>query len=819
MKWRDGFMQLKWRKNARVVSDKLKKHVDASQFDFTTTDQLDALTSIVGQERGRTVMNFGLNMNQEGYNVYVSGISGTGKTSFTKSIVSDFAKREVTLYDWCYVYNFNENNYRPKVLQVPAGKGKSLQQDMEGFMKEIEEELPGAFSEENYQKDRNAIIQAYKEETNQKMDTLNDFAAEYNFQIKQTSSGMVTIPLKDGQQLGEEAYKQLPEEERKEIERKSYIVQEKIMGFSDELKELEKKYKKELEKLDQQVAEAIVRNHLSELEERYEDCPEIINYLKDVQTDIVDNIQDFLPKAEQESSNPMQAMRQQQQQKQYKIKYKVNVMVDNSQTEGKPVVEADNPTYYNLLGKVEYVNQMGVMSTDFTRIKPGFLHQANGGYLIIQVRDILTNAYVWEGLKRALKHQQIQIENIGEQTGLVAMSSIKPDPIPLDVKVVLIGNRDIYQLLYRYDEDFRKLFKVKADFDIEMDADEENIQGLTRFIHSQCEANDLHAFDREAVARVVEYTMRLTNHQEKLSTRFNQIVEILYEANTWASLEQSSIIKAGHVKKAIAENEYRHNLFEEKMQEQIIDGDILISTEGEAVGQVNGLAVYTSGQYNFGKPTRITATTFTGQKGIINIERESKMSGSIHNKGVYILGGYLGETFAQANRLTVTAHIAFEQSYGGVDGDSASSTELYAILSSLADVPIDQEIAVTGSVNQKGDIQPIGGVNEKIEGFFSVCKQKGFTGNQGVIIPEQNVKNLMLKDEVIAAVQEEKFHIYAVRHIIEGIGILTNWPVDEKDEAGEYTSNSVYGKVKNQLVSYAAMTKNKKEQQDSLSEE
>lgn len=812
-------MQLKWKENARVIANNLKKHVDPNQFTFNTTDELKALTSIVGQERGRAVMNFGLHMRQEGYNLYVSGISGTGKTSFTKSIVNDAAKQTGTLYDWCYVYNFTEKSYRPKVLQLPVGKGKSLERDMETFMKEMEAELPAAFSEESYQKDRNAIIQEYKEETNQKMDTLNEFAAEYNFHIKQTSSGMVTIPLKEGQQLGEEAYKQLPEEERKEIERKSYIVQEKIMGFSDELRKLEKKYKKELEKLDKQVATTILRNHLTELEVKYEDCPEIINYLKDVQTDIIENIHDFLPKEEQESANALQAMTQQQQQKQFKIKYKVNVMVDHSETEGAPVIEADNPTYYNLLGKVEYVNQMGVMSTDFTRIKPGFLHQANGGYLIIQVRDILTNAYVWEGLKRALKHQQIQIENIGEQTGLVAMSSIKPDPISLDVKVILIGNRDIYQLLYQHDEDFRKLFKVKADFDVEMDADEANIQGLTRFIHSQCEANDLQPFDREAVARIVEYTMRLTNHQEKLSTRFNQIVEILYEANTWAILDDSSIIKMKHVIQAISENEYRHNLLEEKMQEQIIEGDILISTEEKAIGQVNGLAVYTSGQYNFGKPTRITATTFTGQKGIINIERESEMSGSIHNKGVYILGGYLGETFAQASRLSLTAHIAFEQSYGGVDGDSASSTELYALLSSLADVPIDQEIAVTGSVNQKGAIQPIGGVNEKIEGFFSVCKQKGLTGNQGVIIPQQNVKNLMLKDEVITAVQEENFHIYAINHIVEGIGILTNMLVDNRDETGNYTTDSLYGKVNHQLEKYAAIIKKRKAQQDNLSKE
>jgi len=435
------------------------------------------------------------------------------------------------------------------------------------------------------------------------------------------------------------------------------------------------------------------------------------------------------------------------------------------------------------------------MSTNFTKIKPGYLHRANGGYIIIQAKDIFSLPHAWEGLKRSLLNRKLVIENIAEQTGMMATTSISPDPIPLDTKVIIIGNLEIYQFLYQNEEDFRKLFKVKADFDVEMNANLENMTRLASFIHTHCVEHDLLHFDRTAVAKIVEYSKRLSGHQNKLSTRFNEQIDIIYEADTWAKMEDHDIVTSEHIMKAILEKEYRNNLYEEKLQESIEDGSILIDTEGGIVGQVNGLAVYNLGQYSFGKPSRITATTFVGKDGIINIERESKMSGKIHNKGVYILGGYLGQQFAQEHPLSLTAHLAFEQSYGGVDGDSASSTELYAILSSLSGVPIDQGIAVTGSVNQKGEIQPIGGANEKIEGFYNVCKQRGLTGTQGVLIPHQNVQNLMLRDEVVEAVENNQFHIYAIKTIEEGIEILTGLEAGGKGEDDRYPDGSVYGKV------------------------
>ncbi len=793
--------------NAALSPEQLKKHIDPAVFAFETTEEVPALQSIVGQKRGRNVMDFGLTMNQEGYNMYVSGIPGTGKTSFTYSIVNDFAKKPVTLYDWCYVYNFAEENYKPRVLQLPAGTGRQLKEDMEKFVKELETEIPSAFQEENYQKDKTALIQKYKQENDAQIAELDKMAHAYGFQIKHTSQGMITVPLKDGKVIGEQEYRNLTDTEKKEIEKNSNQLQEKIIAFTNSFRTIEKKMKKELETLDQHVALTAAEIHLEGLMKKYASIKEIQTFFQEVKADILKNIQDFLPQQEEQQGNPLQAMAGLGKNKNYTIKYQVNVLVDHHDPKGAPVVTADNPTYYNVIGKLEYENRMGVMTTDFTKIKPGYLHLANGGYLIMQVSDILSNRYAWEGLKRALKTKQIQIENIGEQAGLMATTSMKPEPIPLDVKVILIGNQELYQLLYHHDEDFSKLFKIKADFDVEMQANEENMHGLARFIHSHCVDHQLRHFDRNAVAKIIEYSGRLTSNQAKLSTRFNQIVEIIYEADTWARVDEDEIVTVSHVVKALSENEYRHNLFEEKVQESIDVGDIFIATEGKEIGQVNGLAVYNSGQYSFGKPSRITATTFIGKNGIINIERESNMSGSIHNKGVYILAGYLGQMFAQNQALSLTAHIAFEQSYGGVDGDSASSTELYAILSSLAGVPIDQGLAVTGSVNQKGEIQPIGGVNEKIEGFYEVCKNKGITGKQGVLIPFQNIKNLMLKDEVIIAVKKGNFHIYAVKTVTEGLAILTGESIDRLDADGKYAPGTVYEKVTAKLKRYYKIAK------------
>lgn len=793
-----------------LSSDKLRHTIDASIFEFETTEYLPELSGIVGQERGTSVMKFGLNVNQDGYNLYVAGIAGTGKTSFTDSIIREFAKEKTILYDWCYVHNF-ENIYKPKVIQLPKGLGRKFQQDVKRLIENLKQEIPLAFNEENYQKEKAEIMRAFKKERTKMYENINEIALTYGFLIRQTASGMMTIPMIEGEPMSEEQYHALSAEQVKEIDQKSNQLQEKIVDATHQLRKVEKETKTSIDQLNQKVALHAISYHLDELKERYKVSLQVLEYLEVLKDDIIHHIDSFLTDESEEEMQSIGEMLQGNHQENIFKKYEVNLVVDHRKTKGAPVIIADNPTYYNLIGKVEYENRMGVMSTDFTKVKPGYLHEANGGYLIIQAKDIFSKNFAWEGLKRALLNDKLQIENLGEQSGLMATTSISPEPIPLNVKVILIGNMEIYQLLYHHDEDFNKLFKIRADFDTEMDFNTENMASLANFIHTHCKAHQLCHFDRSAVARIVEYSIRLAGHQEKLSTRFNQLVEIIYEASTWARMMDANLVTDEHVRQAIREREYRSSLFEEKIQESIEEGTILIDTEGAKVGQVNGLAVYNLGQYSFGKPSRITATTFVGQKGIINIERESKMGGNIHNKGVYILTGFLGERFAQNQPLALTAHLAFEQSYGGVDGDSASSTELYAILSSLAKLPIKQGLAVTGSVNQKGEIQPIGGVNEKIEGFYKVCQSKGLTGEQGVLIPHQNMKNLMLKNEVVEAVKAGEFHIYAVKTIEEGIELLTGVEAGAMREDGLYDQETVFGKVIAQLKTYAKVAESEKD--------
>ncbi|HOM42691.1 MAG TPA: Lon protease family protein, partial [Bacillota bacterium] len=536
------------------------------------------------------------------------------------------------------------------------------------------------------------------------------------------------------------------------------------------------------------------------LKEKYDKHKNIIEYLQAVQRDIIHNVEDFrnLEAGKAEPLDLVERIRE----KDFTIKYQVNLVVDNRDTKGAPVILESNPKYDNLLGKIEYESNMGVVTTDFTKIKAGSLHQANGGYIIINMSDLMRNPESWEGIKRSIKTGNITIENIFSMSGIVS-GGIKPEPIPLSVKIILIGSSYIYQILYTYDEDFRKLFKIKADFDTDMSSDKENCLKYASFISSHCEKNGLMHFDRTAVAAVIEYSRRLAEHKHKLSTRFNDIIEVLYEADAWARIAGEQKVTGSSVKKAIEQKWYRSSRIEEKMQELIDTGVVLISTEEKVVGQVNGLSVMNFGDYTFGKPSRITATAYAGEKGIVNIEREVEMSGSIHDKGVLILTGYLGDKFAQDFPLTISASICFEQLYDGVEGDSASSTELYALLSSLSELPVKQYIAVTGSVNQKGEVQPIGGVNEKIEGFFQTCKTRGLKGNEGVMIPWQNVDNLMLKDEVIEAVREGMFHIYPVKSIDEGIEILTDVPAGTRDESGNYPENTVFHLVQKKIEKFA----------------
>ena len=616
--------------------------------------------------------------------------------------------------------------------------------------------------------------------------------------LKRSEQGLLTIPVIEGKPIEEEEFINMEASNRKEIEEKSYIVQKHLMDSMKRVKEMEKSTRDKIEQLETKIALITVEQPVSELIEKYKEYKNIRDYLKSVQRDIIQNIEDFR-QAEKTQEDDLDFKINI---KDFTIKYKVNLVVDNRDTKGAPVIFEANPKYYNLLGRIEYESNMGVITTNFTKIIAGSLHAANGGYLIINVSDIAKSPESWDGLKRALKNRSIAIENVFTNTSIVS-GGMKPEPIPLNIKVILIGSNYTYHTLYNYDEDFRKLFKIKADFDIDMSSNKDNIKKYAQFISSYCREKDLYHFDSGAVASVIEYSSRLAEHKQKLSTRFNDIVEILYEADAWARLDGSNIVKGVYVKKAIDQKIYRSNRVEEKLQELIDTGVILISTEEMTVGQVNGLSVMDFGDFAFGKPSRITATVFAGEKGILNIEREVEMSGSIHDKGVLILSGYLGEKFAQEFPLTLSANICFEQLYDGVEGDSASSTELYALLSSLSEIPIKQYIAVTGSVNQKGEIQPIGGVNEKIEGFFQTCKHRGLKGCEGVMIPHQNVVNLMLNEEVIQAVEEGKFHIYPVKTIEEGIEILTDMPAGKPDADGFYEEGTLYHLVQNKIEKFA----------------
>lgn len=777
----------------------LKNVCDPASFAFETTKELESLDGIIGQGRAAAAMEFGLAIKRTGYNIFVAGMTGTGRSSYTRSIVNKIAQNEKTPEDWCYVYNFKTPD-NPIAINLPAGLGSKLEKDMRRLIKSLKIELPKAFSGEAYQKQKNDIIQFYQGESAELMEHFGLFAKQKGFVIKKSDKGIITIPTIGDRAIEEDEFLKLEDEERRIIEENSFVVQTKLLDTMKQIKEIEKSAMEKLEQLETKIALITVEQPITELKDKYENYKNVVDYLHSVQKDIVHNIEEFLGlnKTAGEENTFSDKMKD----KDYTKKYQVNLIVDHRDTVGAPVVFESNPKYHNLFGKIEYESSLGVVKTDFSRIKPGSIHAANGGYIIINMADLTLNPESWEGIKRAIKTNSITIENIYSIVGIVS-GGMKPQPIPLNVKIILIGNGQLYHMLYNYDEDFRKLFKIKADFDIDMSAADENIIKYAKFISSHCEKKDLLHFDNTGVAAVVEYSRRLAEHKHKLSTRFNDIVEILIEADAWARIDEVEIVSSYYVKKAISQKYYRSNRIDEKLQEFIDTGVILISTEDKVVGQVNGLSVMDFGDVSFGKPSRITAVTYAGEKGIINIEREIEMSGSIHDKGVLILSGYLGEKFAQEFPMSLSASICFEQLYDGIEGDSASSTELYSLLSSLSEVPIKQNIAVTGSVNQKGEIQPIGGVNEKIEGFFQTCKARGLKGNEGVMIPHQNVVNLMLNDEVVEAVKQGNFHVYAIKDVEEGIELLTDMPAGRKDAEDEYPENTIFYKVQKRLEKYA----------------
>jgi lon-related putative ATP-dependent protease len=795
----------------RLEPEKLVKKCDPSLFEFETTEEIKPLEDIIGQERAVKAMDFGLTIKRHGYNIFMTGITGTGKISYARSITRDVAENEPVPDDWCYLYNF-KNPGEPMALNLPAGMGSVFARDIDNLLEDLKEEIPKIFKTEDYERQKGTIFKQFQEIRSGLMEKLNRVAQENGFVLKRTSTGFLSVPLKDGKEMSEEEFNQLEQPQKEELEKKSTEVQLKAMEIVRLIQNEEKNLKDRFKDLEHETGLQAVGHLIDAIKEKYTEFPRVLSYLEALKVDVLENLGDFKDEEDEDKQFPFPWLKRGPDT--VASKYTVNLLIDNRETRGAPVVVEPNPTYYNLIGRVEHENRLGMVTTDFTMIKSGALHRANGGYLILQANDVLLNFQSWEVLKRVLKTREVRIETIGEQYALLAMTTLKPEPIPLEVKVILIGNPMLYHLLYRYDEDFRKLFKIKADFDTVMERSPENISKMANFISTHCQKEGLKHFDRSGVARVMEYSSRLADHQEKLTTCFNDIVEILYEADTWAGIQGDKYINESHVDKAIKEKIFRSDKYEKKLLEFFEEGQILLDLSGEKVGQINGLAVLDLGDYTFGRPSRITASTFLGRRGIVNIERESKMSGRIHDKGVLIISGYLGQKYAQNIPLTLSASICFEQSYEGVDGDSASSTELYALLSSLSGVPLKQNIAVSGSVNQKGEIQPVGGITRKIEGFFATCKLKGLTGDQGVIIPHQNIINLMLDDEVVEAVREGKFHIYAVKSVDEGITILTGMPAGERGEDGKYPEGTINYLVEKKLREYhETMGKQSREQE------
>jgi len=768
--------------------------------DFKTTAEVPPLEEMVGQDRAVKATEFGLRIKRPGYNIFMTGLTGTGKSSYARSIIQELSAKEPVPDDWVYVYNF-ETPGEPIALNLPAGKGHDFCRDIEELLEDLKETIPKAFDGDDYEKQKAVVVKEFQDARAELLDELNKAAQEKGFALKRTSSGFVTIPLQEGEQISEEDYAKLSQEDKDEMEKKSSEVQLKAMDIMRRIQRVEKEMKEKLKELDHKVGLSAIGHLFNELMEKYDSYQAIKDYLQAFQEDVLSNLSDFRGDDE-DMQNPMNWLRKQQGQEQTDMRYTVNLLVDNKDTEGAPMVYETNPSYYNLLGRVEYENRFGMVVTDFSMIKPGSLHRANGGYLILQARDVLTAMQSWEVLKRVLRTNEIRIENISEHFGLVAMSTLRPQPIPLNIKVIMIGNPFIYQILYHYDEDFRKLFKIKSDFDVEMDRVEDNVSKMAGFISFHCNKQGLRHFDRNAVSEIVEYSTRLTEKQDKLSTRFTEIVDLLFEADTWAELDGVKVVGREHVDKALEEMIYRSNKYEQKVVEAIKEGDILLNLEGEEVGQVNALSVIDQGDYRFGRPSRITASTYLGRKGIVNIERESDLSGSIHNKGVLILSGYLGMRYGSLTPLNLTASLCFEQSYGGVDGDSASAAELFSLLSSLADVPLRQDLAVTGSINQKGEIQPVGGVNSKIEGYYLACKARGLTGEQGVVIPEQNKKSLMLRSEVVEAVKNKQFNVYTIKTVDEGIELLSGMKAGQLTKKGNFTRGSFNEKVLKRLKEY-----------------
>jgi lon-related putative ATP-dependent protease len=781
------------------------------QHDFQTTEDLDKTVEFVGHERAIQAIDLGVSMHRQGYNIYALGPAGTGRTELVQRFVAERAATEEPPSDWAYVNNFDQP-YVPRALRLPAGRGKVLQQDMDRLVEDLRTALSSAFESEEYESRRRVLQDELQERQQESLRELQEKARGSNLALLRTPTGLAFAPVQDGNVVPPEEFQKLPEEEQKRIEGEVEALQGELQKVLLQVPRWEREYRRQLRELNKEVTGFVLNDLMDDLFEKYQELPQVLEFLRKVQEDVADRQEDFLETGDEKEKAGNTQLANLPVPDTFKRsptlrRYQVNVLVDASDAHGAPVIYETNPSYLNLVGRVEQMAMMGALITDFTLIKPGALHRANGGYLIIDALKVLTSPYAWEGLKRALQFRQIRIESPGQMLNLTSTVSLEPEPLPLDIKVILIGDRMLYYLLARSDPDFNELFKVAADFDDEVVRSSENSLLYARLIATIVRREELLPLDRGAVCRVIDRAARLTADSERLTAHTQNITDLLEEADHWARRAGATVISSEHIQQAIDAQIYREDRIRNKIHEEMLRETIFIDTTGTRVGQINALAVLQAGNFAFGRPSRITATIYLGRGDVVDIEREVALSGPIHAKGVLILSSYLRSRYADERPLSLSASLVFEQSYGGVDGDSASTTELYALLSAIARVPIKQSLAVTGSVNQFGEVQAIGGANETIEGFFDICKERGLTGDQGVLIPAANVKHLMLRHDVVEAAAAGQFHIYPISTVDEGIEVLTGLPAGERGEDGEYPEGTINRLVHDRLAELSEIRK------------
>lgn len=790
-----------------LPADALYRRCAPEEFTFETTAELDVLTVIIGQQRAVGAIAFGASIRAAGYNVFALGPHGVGKSTAVTQFIEAKAAGEAPPQDWCYLYNF-ETPHRPRALTLAPGRASQLADHMRQLVEELAAVIPAIFESEGYTRQRTALENKFKTRQEEAINALRREAETHDIGLISTPGGMGFAPLHKGQVMSPEEFHRLPQAEQAQFEQVVEGLQERLQWLMQQVPQWQREYQAELKELNHSVTRTGITPLFEELKERYGDVADVMRYLEAVQADVVASYDDFL---ETEKPDGLAAILggagKADETLRRPTRYRVNVLVDNGATQGAPVVMEDLPTYQNLIGRVEHVAQMGALLTDFTLIRPGALHRANGGYLLLDAWRLFQQPYAWEGLKRALRAQAIRVESLGQLYGAVNTVSLEPEPIPLRVKVVLFGDPWLYYMLCQVDPDFTELFKVSADFETNMPRTLEHNAQYAQLVATLAAKEQLRPFTRAAVARIIEHSSRLAGDAEKLTAHMQSVADVLREADYWAGAAGHAVVDAAAIQRAIDEQAYRLSRIRERLQENILRQLILIDTAGTHIGQINGLSVLQVGNFAFGQPSRITARVRLGKGEIVDIERQVEMGGPIHSKGVLILSSFLASRYAAERPFALNATLVFEQSYQGVEGDSASSAELYALLSALAEVPIKQSLAVTGSVNQYGQVQAIGGVNEKIEGFFDICHARGLTGEQGVLIPAANVPNLMLRQDVVQAVQQGQFHIYPVEMIDQGIEVLTGLPAGQPDADGVYPDGSLNQRVLARLERFAKKQK------------